>query len=356
MSRTESKAQLLIIEDDLTILRALALLLGKFGELDVASSTSEALARLRAKTFDVIISDYELPDGTGLDILDWLQQNRVESPYIMLTAHNSRELVIKTVNRHVFGFIEKPFLPTDLEEKVQAALDHGRQQAIVKAFASVGESSGRLVHEIANPMAVINCQIEALKDDGDTAELASSFARVLPSLEYSVERINRLIMATKANLRARSVSEEPLAVSLEAVLKDAKEEISFKAERAGVPLRYSVLQDLKVSIDGQKMIQVITNLVNNAIDAVSSLSERWVAIDALKEGDQARISITDSGAGIPEEVRSRLFTPLFTTKAGNGTGLGLSIVQQIVRDYGGAVTLNTDSPNTQFVVTLPLAR
>jgi C4-dicarboxylate-specific signal transduction histidine kinase len=103
--------------------------------------------------------------------------------------------------------------------------------------------------------------------------------------------------------------------------------------------------------------QVLLNLLNNSYDAVTEHEERWIRIDAIEVGNAFEISVTDSGAGIPPEIAKRILTPFFTTKPmGKGTGLGLSISSNIMTDHGGSLALDSNSPNTRFVLTLPKTR
>jgi signal transduction histidine kinase len=86
------------------------------------------------------------------------------------------------------------------------------------------------------------------------------------------------------------------------------------------------------------------------------LEERWVRIDVQRKGTVARISVTDSGKGIPAEIASKIMNPFFTTKpVGKGTGLGLSISKSIAEDHGGSLTYDGTSANTCFVFEVPLA-
>jgi two-component system sensor histidine kinase HupT/HoxJ len=99
---------------------------------------------------------------------------------------------------------------------------------------------------------------------------------------------------------------------------------------------------------------VLLNLFNNAYDAVASHSERWVRLEARADGPEVEISVTDSGDGIPEAVRAKMFQPFFTTKAvGQGTGIGLSISCGIVAGHRGTLEVDTHSAHTRFVLRLP---
>ncbi|MFN9114477.1 MAG: sensor histidine kinase, partial [Bacteroidota bacterium] len=100
---------------------------------------------------------------------------------------------------------------------------------------------------------------------------------------------------------------------------------------------------------------IILNLLNNAIDAVSDLPNKWIRLEMKQESDSFVVRITDSGTGIPENVVKRIFDPFYTTKtAGKGTGLGLSISRNLAQANGAILEYDARSTNTCFVLKFPL--
>lgn len=112
--------------------------------------------------------------------------------------------------------------------------------------------------------------------------------------------------------------------------------------------------DLKARCRPVQISQVLLNLVGNACDAILALDEKWIRISAERRSDDVVISVTDSGPGIPTEVRAKLFQPFFTTKEiGKGTGLGLSISRGIVDGHRGTLMVDERCGNTRFLLQLP---
>ena len=109
-----------------------------------------------------------------------------------------------------------------------------------------------------------------------------------------------------------------------------------------------------VFCDEVEIEQVFINLLNNAIDAVKDRPEKWVKISVFEDGNYVVIRTTDSGPGIPGNVRDKLFEPFFTTKStGEGTGLGLSITKGILDEHNATITVVDESPNTCFEIKFP---
>ena len=109
-------------------------------------------------------------------------------------------------------------------------------------------------------------------------------------------------------------------------------------------------------VDKEQLLQVFNNLIRNAIQAVPDGAEPKITIALGLEEDRAIIRVTDNGAGIPEELQSKMFEPNFTTKS-SGMGLGLAISKRIVEGSGGEISFDTTpGRGTTFEISLPLYR
>ena len=110
---------------------------------------------------------------------------------------------------------------------------------------------------------------------------------------------------------------------------------------------------LEVSRPGQ-IGQILVNLINNALDAVTDMPDKWIRIAVSHTESHLFISVADSGKGVPSAIRHKIFEPFFTSKqVGKGTGLGLSISRSLALSHGGDLFLDEASGNTQFTLRLP---
>src|SRR6185437_13319988 len=122
-----------------------------------------------------------------------------------------------------------------------------------------------------------------------------------------------------------------------------------KIKHNGVQMRLAPAQpELAISCRHVQISQIILNLVSNACDAIRDSDEKWIRIEWVEAGCDVLISVTDSGKGIPPEIREKIFQPFFTTKdIGKGTGLGLSISVGIARAHRGELTIDSSCANTR---------
>ena len=130
-----------------------------------------------------------------------------------------------------------------------------------------------------------------------------------------------------------------------------------KIAKGGIELRFREHDNVEIECRSYQIVQVMLNLINNAYDAVLSDKSAWIEISYEVTGTRLIIKVTDSGRGIPEKIAEKIMQPFYTTKAvGQGTGLGLSISKGLVEDHGGTLSYNPKSPNTQFVLELPVSQ
>jgi signal transduction histidine kinase len=121
-----------------------------------------------------------------------------------------------------------------------------------------------------------------------------------------------------------------------------------------IELRCDFIEDSNILCNEIEIEQVIVNLINNAIDALSELPDKWIDILVTETRQDYIISITDAGLTIPIEKQLSIFEPFFTTKnTGEGTGLGLSIVKGILDNHGAKISIDNNNKNTCFVIHFP---
>lgn len=231
---------------------------------------------------------------------------------------------------------------------VQEALRHSEK------LAGMGQLSAGIAHELNNPLGVITMYSNILKE-----ELPADSV-MLQDIDLIVEQADRCrkIVGGLLNFARKN----QLNLSESDVVKLAKHSIDSVIIPEGIKLRLNVkITDPVVNLDYDQMTQVITNLLKNAVDAMSEKGE--IAFDLFDSNDQFTVKITDSGTGIQPENMDKLFTPFFTTKGlGKGTGLGLPIIYGIVKMHKGDVTVKSNvdpaagPTGTTFTITIPRNR
>lgn len=214
-------------------------------------------------------------------------------------------------------------------------------------LASLGEMSAGIAHEINNPLAIISAAAELLpKAINDPIKLESRIDSILKSCE----RISRIVSALKKFSRS---SEKPTYKqhSLGEIIKESIILVDSKSKKFMTPVQFELSPDLFILCDEVEMEQVLVNLINNSIDAIKEKEIKWVKIEAFESMNSIVLRITDSGHGIPENIKTKLFEPFFTTKiVGEGTGLGLSITKGILDEHNANIEILTRDGHTCFEI------
>jgi len=230
--------------------------------------------------------------------------------------------------------------------------------AVTAKMSALGEMAGGMAHEINNPMGIIHARASNLMEVAAESESVPSrtVTEAMEKIRNTASRVTRITMGLRKF--ARETRGDPATQT--GVREILDETLSFCMERFkqnSVELRVDAVEEsLRIDCRPTEISQVILNLLNNAVDAVLPLPEKWVELQVRNTGTDVEISVTDSGRGIPEKIRDKMGQPFFTTKqVGHGTGLGLSISKGIVEAHGGHLNLDAECAHTRFVVTLPRA-
>lgn len=226
-----------------------------------------------------------------------------------------------------------------------------KRLAVTERIAARREIARRVAHEIKNPLAPIRAAIETLRRlraRGDSA-FDEYFDEATRTVLDEVLRISNIV--GEFTRFARLPPPKPATMDLAEVTRG----VVALHQREGTSLTLEGPERLELVADKDQMVQVLTNLVQNALDAVKGRPEPRVVVALETRGEHARFAVRDNGPGVSPEVAQRLFEPYLTTKA-EGTGLGLAIVERIVVEHGGDIVLErAEEGGAAFVARLPLA-
>ena len=223
-------------------------------------------------------------------------------------------------------------------------------------LAAWREVAQRIAHEIKNPLTPIQLSAQRLRRRlaGDRSpeekqlleEATSTIIQEVDGLKQLVDEFSRF-----ARMPALSLRPTDLARLLDGVI------VLYRESHPALAITSAFSPDLpQIEVDPNQIKRAVLNLVDNAVEAVGQAGEVTVETVWLPEARRARIVVADTGPGIAQEDRERLFLPYFSTKA-TGMGLGLPIVHQIVIDHGGTIWLEDNLPQgSRFVLELPAGR
>lgn len=223
-------------------------------------------------------------------------------------------------------------------------------------MAALGEMAGGIAHEINTPLAIISGQAEL------SLELLESGEATNQQIIHSLRKIKQWVGQTAKIIQglrqfSRDGTHDPFRASrLSDILDKTLDLCRETFKRHSVRLEVEAPSfDVQIQCRPVQISQVLLNLLQNAIFAAEFSKNPWVRVEVQVYAKEICFRISDSGPGVPVEIRDKIMQPFFTTKEpGKGTGLGLSISKGLVDGHRGHLYLDTECSHTCFVVKLPL--
>jgi len=412
----EDHPTILLIEDERQLRNDLQLLLQSAGyQVTIAANGVQGMQHIREQVFDLVITDLIMPGMDGFQVMDYLQVHSSETVVVAITGYVSAESAIRALRKGAYDYLAKP-LDVDLmysvveraleKVRLQKALQRSlaelqaREEQLLKAHmeleqrveertAALAHANAALLEQMAERQRMEDELLKArkIKSVGVLAAgIAHDFNNLLTgilgyvSLAKVVAQTNATVVAyltaaEQACQRATALTQQLLTfakggapvrhtVSIVELLQEC---VSFALRGANVRGDIQIVKDLwPVDVDAGQINQVIHNIVLNAMQAmpgggaVQMRAENIVLAAGvpfpLPDGRYVKITVQDSGCGIPKEVLSNIFDPYFTTKS-EGSGLGLATAYAIVIKHEGYITIASEvGVGTTVIIYLPASQ
>lgn len=241
----------------------------------------------------------------------------------------------------------------DLEKANRELEMTSRQLIVSEKLAAIGEITAGVAHEINNPLAVIQGNLDVVREDlgAHAKPLATEFSLI----QEQIQAIHVLVTKLLTLARPEEYADGDIGTEPDQVIRDTlplvqhiltKSEIRFELDLHPVP---------QVAMNATELQQVLVNLIVNAVQAMPDGGALTITAEPAEgAGEGVRIAVTDTGHGMTPEVLQRIFDPFYTTKRSRGTGLGLSISRKIVTRAGGRIDARSvPGQATTFEIVLP---
>ncbi|MEO8841480.1 MAG: ATP-binding protein [Kofleriaceae bacterium] len=240
-------------------------------------------------------------------------------------------------------------LAREFNSMARAIEERERELVRSERLAAVGKLSAMITHEIRNPLSAIGLNAELLDDE---LEGNAEGRALCQAIHKEVDRLTAITeeYLSFGKLPKPKIASEHVNALVDALASFVREDLAHKQVELAVELADN---DPIALVDSAQLRQCLVNLVRNATEAVSAKGGGKVTLRTHRAGDRVVIEVEDTGVGIAPEVLPRLFDTFFSTKEG-GSGLGLALTQQIVKDHGGDLTVESVvGTGTTFMVSIP---
>lgn len=338
-------------------------------QIDWVQSLDSALIRLDQNDYDAVLVDPSLPDSQGVKTIQSVCKHLSQPTVILLVDWRTNEMGLEAMKEGaqdtiLIGDVDSEKINKTLRYAIErrksseVILNQEKALAFSNKLAALGTMSAGLAHEINTPLASItmlaNQLYTRIKEDYPAR---TDLQKSLAMIEEITFKISKIMKGLRAY--ARDAQGDPMIhCSLKRIIDDIAPLCANKLGLASVKMTVDPFPDeLMIYCRPPQIGQVLINLIQNSVDAIEKLSEKWVRIQVQETDTHIEIKIIDSGKGIPKDVIEKIFDPFFTTKGlGKGTGLGLSISKGIIEGHQGDFFVDHQQPHTCFIIRLPIHR
>ncbi len=385
MADLVSPARIVIVDDEARSLELLMRTLRRLGAVESYAGAEAAWESIATAPPDVVISDQRMPGMTGVQLLTRVAALDPTIGRILLTGYADIGATIEAINQgRVHAYINKPWSPDQLFVSVRNVLSNSRlarenarllaelvdknaelettleslqgaQRQVVASerLAAIGRLIAMIVHDLRSPLTIVRASVGEIARDGEAlpvSEVRALAASALTETERMVRMCSELLDSVRAS-EDRSARER---LALDAWVEDVVAGIAESAGQAGVDVATQLASEATVEIDPDRLQRALLNLLHNAIEAMPEGGT--LRVETAREVGVALLRVSDTGVGIPEEIRERIFEPFVTAGKRGGSGLGLAVVKKVIDDHRGTIRVGkAEGGGTAFECRLPLA-
>lgn len=373
MPQTERAATILVADDnEANRLLAQGALEDEGYRVVLASGGVPAVEAFEREQPDCVLLDIRMPDMDGFAVCERLRSlpRGAETPILFLTALRDVDTFDRALEVGAHDFLMKPVRPTELLVRVQSALKLRRvseelrehydllkrqRDDLLRLQLQKERLMAFVVHDLKNPVNAMGLHAQVLLRNRSLPEDARDSAA---QIQTEARHLNRMILNLLDLAKADEGKLTPKRAAIDAavLLDQVASELEITAVGRKVTLSTRVTSGA-LSADEDLLRRTLANLVENAIRHAPS--DTTVVLSAEAVGDGTLLRVADAGAGIPAELRERVFDPFVQIEAGNhpmsrgGRGLGLSFCKLAVEAHGGRIWIEDGKPGTVFCVQLP---
>ena len=373
------KDTILLVDDEEGIRKILGISLEDVGyRVFKAASGEEALSILRQAAPGIVLTDIKMPGMDGIELLQAIKEESPDTEVIMITGHGDLDLAIKSLQFDAADFITKPINEEALDialkraheriwmrsklreytQDLERLVDEKTRQLLeAERLAAIGQTVATLAHAIKNIIGGLKGGMYVL-EKGMELDNKQYLGQGWGMLKGNVDKIKNLALDLLNYAKEREPDLELCDPNQPA--REVYQLMLSRANECGVELRMELEPNLPETwLDTEGIHCCLLNLVTNAVDACTGMEcidkPKVVVLRSSKaNGWAVEYRVTDTGCGMDEETREKIFRTFFSTKGTKGTGLGLMITRKIIREHGGEIDLDSEKgKGTGFTLRLP---
>mgnify|MGYP003343019710 CR=1 FL=1 len=343
--------RILVADDEPDLVLTLSERLRWLGHEVVTATDGEAAVRaVESHTLDLVFLDVGMPRMGGIDALKRIRRGWPNLPVVIVTAFNSIQLAVDAMREGAIDFVTKPFEPGQMDAVVTKALErHAVKSEMTQLL-------GEISHDIKNMLMPLVAGTDLLAEELD-ALFATWPKTVSPEPEEIHDACNeviRLLRTSSQRIHERMkeiadyvvVSRAPRAFvpcQVQKVAEQVVNALRVLAEQKAIALGMEGVAALPTIVaDEHRLYSALYNLVHNAIPEVPAGGSIVIRGSHHAADRSVEIAVQDTGAGMPPDIRDKLFSAHLVSRKAGGTGLGTKIVKDVVEAHGGQISVESE--------------
>lgn len=373
----EEKWPLLLVDDEADIRDVLTIALTDFGyQVLTAQNGREALALFQETNPPIVLTDIKMPGMDGIELLKAVKRENREAEVVMLTGHGDMDLAVKSIKHQATDFLIKPINVDGL----RIALDRVREKILIKQklseyteslealvrekielqdrLSSLGLMIGTISHGIKGLMTNLDAGLYML-DSGFAKHDEARSKDGLEILKSTTDHIKKLMRDILFYSKDREL--QVTDVALASFLEDVADSIRPKLKGSNIELIQERDQaPASFNMDPDLVRTALINLLDNALDACradTAKPSHRITFSAERKNGHLVMEVKDTGIGMDNHTREKIFDLFYSSKGSKGTGFGLFITRNIVFQHNGTISVtSTKGRGTVFRLEIPPAR
>jgi len=381
------EGRILVVDDEKEIRALLSKALTHLGgfQVELAESGEEALQKMEREPFDLVLADLKMSEMDGLQLISEIAKSKPETLTMMMTGHGTVDSALTAMKRGASDYLMKPLNLDELIVRIRKVLEEKQRFVRLRDFADQLEKANQELrridsmksefvsvasHELRTPLATIKNAVQLVLK-GTAGKINENQAKFLSMAERNINRLTNILndLLNLSRIESGRIEIKFENIGLKGIIELAASSLKPHADGKSIKIDVEINGPLPtVYADPEKMEQILTNLIDNAIKFTPEGGRILIAAQPLPHdgrnvhNDGVAVSVKDTGIGIPPEHLGAVFEKFHQVegslqRSASGTGLGLAITKGLVEAHQGKIWVESElGKGSTFTFSLPISQ
>lgn len=359
----KTKASILVVDDNKGLCDGVKEFLEHEGyAVGCANSGKDAIALLHNNRYDIALVDIKLPDIQGTDLVKKLADISPSTDFIHITAHATLDTAIEAVRQEqVVSYETKPLDMDHLLAVLRQIMKRKKMEDVLlqsEKLKSIGTITAGISHEFNNILAIISGNVQLMmRSYKDHEKLVNALSIIMKAVNDGAKISSKMSDFAKTEVDTTEYVSHDVGDLIKQSIEFTMPRWKNMAQAKGINYYIDmegIREESEVRCNSTEIREVFINIIHNALEAMPDGGR--ISFSMWNKDGAVFVSVSDTGKGMTEDVKKKVFDPFFTTRRPKGTGLGMSIAYSILSRHNGKIEVESKIGNgSTFTLQLPIA-